>query len=101
MNMPSYLSEKPIIKPTKNIYIRTVSLGKRKSCPTCSLKLNDRSIYSAGEYINAKWNNIQHFCELCFSTNLKKDCEIYETKTGKEIKFVSYQGTKIPEWLHL
>mgnify|MGYP006321306985 FL=1 len=99
--MPSYLSEKPIIKPTKNIYIRTVSLAKRKSCPTCLQKLDGRLIFSAGEYVNAKWNTVQHFCKLCFSTNLKKDCEIYETKTGKEINFVSYQGTKIPEWLKL
>lgn len=85
----------------KNIYIRTVSLNNRKSCPTCSQKLEGRLIYSAGEYVNAKWNTIQHFCELCFSISLKKDCEVYRTKTGKEIKFVSYQGTKIPEWLHL
>jgi hypothetical protein len=99
--MPSYLSEKSIIKPNKNIYIRTVSLANRKSCPTCSLKLDGRLIYSAGEYVNVKWNTIQHFCELCFSSNLKKDCEVYKAKSGKEIKFISYQNTKIPEWLKL
>ena len=84
---------------TKNIYIRTVSLGNRKSCPTCLRKLNGQLIYSAGEYINAKWNNIQHFCSLCFQDNLKHYCEVYKTKTGKEINFVSYQSTKIPDWL--
>lgn len=85
----------------KNIYIRTVSLNSRKSCPTCLQKLNEQSIYSAGEYINAKWNNIRHFCSLCFESNLKRDCEQYKMETGKEIRFVSYQGTKIPDWLKL
>jgi hypothetical protein len=101
MAIPSYLAQKPTSKQTKNIYIRTVSLGNRKSCPTCLQKLNGDLIYSAGEYVNAKWNNIQHFCSLCFESNLKRDCEVYRTKTGKEIEFVSYQGTKIPEWLKL
>ena len=87
--------------PTKNIYIRTVSLNNRKSCPTCLQKLNGRLIYSAGEYVNAKWNTIQHFCELCFSENLKKDCDVFKVKLEREIAFVPYQGTKIPDWLHL
>jgi len=87
--------------PTKNIYIRTVSLNNRKSCPTCSQKLDGRLIYSAGEYVNAKWNTIQHFCELCFSTNLKKDCDVFKAKLVRDIAFVPYQGTKIPDWLRL
>ncbi len=101
MTMPSYLFEKPASKPTKNIYIRTVSLNNRKSCPTCSQKLDGRLIYSAGEYVNAKWNTIQHFCELCFSTNLEKDCDVFKAKLVRDIAFVPYQGTKIPDWLRL
>lgn len=99
--MPSYLAEKPVSKPVKNIYIRTVSLNSRKSCPTCSQKLNGRLIYSAGEYINAKWNNIRHFCSLCFGNNLKRDCESYKANSGKEIRFIGYQSTRLPDWLSL
>lgn len=84
----------------KNIYIRTVSLNNRKSCPTCSLKLNGRLIYSAGEYVNAKWCTIFHFCELCFPNNLKKDCDIYKANSEREVVFVPYQGTQIPAWLY-
>jgi len=101
MTIPSYLFEKPASKAVKNIYIRTVSLNNRKSCPTCLQKLNGNSIYSSGEYRNGKWNTIQHCCEFCFSNNLKKDCESYQKYSDREIVFVGYQGTKIPDWLRL
>lgn len=84
---------------TKNIYIRTVSLGNRKSCPTCLRKLNGNLIYSAGEYINAKWNNIQYFCNFCFEDTLKRECYYFKRNSGKEINFIGYQNTKIPDWL--
>lgn len=52
---------------TKNIYIRTVKLNNRKTCPTCNIRLNDEKIYSSGEYIRAKWNGLGYFCVKCFN----------------------------------
>lgn len=79
----------------KNIYLRTVSLNNRKTCPTCKIKLEkDESIYSSGEYIRAKWRNIEFFCFNCF----KEFNEKLVTLFGK-IEYKSYRGCKIPIWI--
>jgi hypothetical protein len=80
----------------KNVYLRTVSLKNRKSCPTCKIKLEENeSIYSSGEYIHAKWRNIEHFCKNCFNDFNEKliRCSVYN------FEYKSYQGCELPCWI--
>lgn len=81
-------------KSVKNIYIRIVSLGNRKSCPKCSSKLGENLIYSSGIYHNGNWKTVYHFCMSCFKS-IKPNFQ-HET-----INFIGYQGIKIPDWLKL
>lgn len=79
----------------KNIYIRTVKLNNRKTCPTCRNKLEKfELIYSSGEYINCKWNNIGYFCIKCFN---ELDSKLRNNFLNLEYK--NYAGTKLPEFI--
>jgi len=82
----------------KNLYIRTVSLNNRKSCPTCNCKLNGESIYSSGEYKNGKWKTTDHFCKNCFDS-LKEKIKLYNERTSRIVEFKGYGSTKIPNWM--
>lgn len=81
-----------------NEWFRPVSLGNRKSCPNCKVKLTG-SIWSWGEYVRAKWRTIQYFCEDCFPSINKllidhsKDC-------GCNFALKGY-NCSLPEWLNL
>ena len=48
-----------------NEWFRDISLGNRKSCPTCKAKLFGRPIISWGEYAVGKWYTVKHFCSQC------------------------------------
>lgn len=82
----------------KNLYIRTVSLGNRKSCPICSNKLNDGAIFSSGEYQNGKWKTTDHFCYNCFPL-FKKKIFSFQRREKRKIEFKGYMGFQIPEWM--
>lgn len=80
---------------SKNVYLRIVKLNNRKSCPTCKTKLDeDQSIYSSGEYIRAKWRNIENFCQHCFPQLNKKLRNEFDN-----LGYKGYQGCKIPSWI--
>lgn len=79
----------------KNVYIRPVKLNDRKSCPTCQIKLNKfESIYSSGEYIRAKWRNIEYFCVHCFSHLDKRLKNEFDN-----LEYRGYQSCVIPNWI--
>ena len=86
-----------MIEP-KNMYIRTVSLNNRKSCPTCKDKLNGQNIFSVGEYQNAKWKTVEHFCRNCFS-NFSIKVKAFTEKTNREVILKGYQSFSIPDWM--
>lgn len=85
---------------SKNIYIRSVKRGGRKTCPSCKLKLEGRSIYSVGEYIRAKWHKAgEDFCEECCHSLLDTINE-FESKDSERIVIINgYAGEKIPDRL--
>jgi hypothetical protein len=81
---------------TKNIFIQKVSRGGRKTCPTCKSKLNKKSIYSQGEYINAKFKLCgPDFCYYCCS-EFVDSIRQYEKTSGKRVFIKCRYGT-IPD----
>lgn len=82
----------------KNLYIRIISLNNRKSCSACKNKLNGQNIFSAGEYQNAKWKTVEHFCRNCFPQFSSK-IKTFTEKTEREVILKGYQSFSIPDWM--
>lgn len=83
-----------------NEYFRTVSLGNRKSCPTCKEKLGPmESIWSWGEYQYGKWRTVDHFCKKCFASSVHDRLAGHIDSCGCEVNLVGKSGTKLPDWL--
>lgn len=84
-----------------NEWFRTVSLGGRKSCPTCREKLEPgESIWTWGEYVCAKWRNVKHFCKLCFSEQVQKPLLAHAGDCGCSIT-LQIKDWERPAWLTL
>lgn len=82
-----------------NEWFRTVSLGNRKSCPTCHAKLPvGESIWSWGNYINAKWRTITHFCRGCFHDRVVTPLKEHTDDCGCSVEYVGYRDP-LPTWL--
>lgn len=88
-----------------NEYFRTVSLGNRKSCPSCGEKLPaGEQIWSWGEYAYAKWHTVQYFCVSCWGNgprNPKARLIEHREPCGCSFNLVGYRGTRLPNWLAL
>ena len=88
-----------------NEYFRTVSLGKRKSCPHCGHKLHPgEQIWSWGNYVSAKWVTVDHFCKLCFDVpyrGVKQRLQAHSEPCGCAFELIGYGGEKLPTWLTL
>ncbi len=80
-----------------NAYFRTVSLHRRKSCPTCSEKLSGDEIWSWGEYQGGKWYTVGYFCQCCYRSIVQHRL----LKCGYEVLLIGYQGQPLPMWLTL
>lgn len=67
-------------KPTpKNLYVRQLTSGA----------------ISVGEYLNAKWRNVQDpfDCEDAEAVRkLNSDIQLYKSRENREVEFVPYQG---------
>ena len=84
-----------------NEHFRQVSLGNRKSCPTCRCKLaENESVWSWGEYVRAKWHTVKHFCRECFEEEVRVPLLGHAGDCGCNIVLCGYHG-KLPEWLTL
>jgi hypothetical protein len=82
-------------------WFRTVSLGNRKSCPSCGTKLAEgEQIWSWGEYVRAKWRTVRHLCSKCWS-DVKADLIPHANECGCQFELVGYGGQKLPEWMTL
>ena len=82
-----------------NEWFRTVSLGNRKSCPTCKAKLGQgESIWSWGEYVNAKWRTVTHFCSQCFEKEVKEKLCAHRGSCGCDIELQTRWEIR-PDWL--
>lgn len=98
-----------------NEYFRTVSLGNRKTCPTCKAKLTrslvqpettgpyyqQESIWSWGNYVNARWHTVDYFCRQCFATTVAARLLEHADECGCAIELVGYRGERLPPWLTL
>jgi len=84
-----------------NEWFRSISLGGRKSCPCCKTKLElGESIWSWGEYHNAKWRTIKHFCSACYATEVRDLLIKHTDGCGCTINLVIKDSIK-PAWLTL
>lgn len=87
-------------KRNHNEYFRIVSLGGRKSCPTCKSKLADgQRIWSWGNYIYGRWHTVKHFCRECFEEQVREPLIDHADDCGCSITIIcrDYQ----PSWLTL
>ena len=92
---------KPKIVRSHNEWFRPVSLSNRKSCPCCKTKLQpNESIWSWGEYHNAKWRTVKYFCQSCFPKEVKEPLLSHGNKCGCDISLVA-RSEPLPEWLTL
>ena len=83
-----------------NEHFRTVSLGGRKSCPSCRAKLAEgESVWSWGEYHHARWYTVRHFCKECFKSDVKDPLLGHAGDCGCKINLVGHD--KLPDWLTL
>jgi hypothetical protein len=69
----------------------------RPKCPTCGRKAQ---VWTWGQYVRGKWNNVQQFCEHCFpciAAQLRQHAE----PCGCTFNLISYGGGTLPTWLSL
>lgn len=76
--------------------------SNRKSCPTCRRKINPLtdSIWSWGEYHNAKWRTVKHFCEKCYSEEVLPLLIEHRNECGCDFNLIGYR-CELPGWLRL
>ncbi len=83
-----------------NEWFRPVSLGNRKSCPECHVKLaHNESIWSWGQYVNAKWRTIKYFCKECWPA-IRGELNEHTGDCGCVVNLQMYHCTG-PDWLSL
>jgi hypothetical protein len=87
---------------THNEWFRDVSLGGRKSCPTCKTK-NAGQLYSWGEYHAVRWYTVKHFCQYCFVKEVKTPLLQHIDPCGcvVELQYKGGWGKEKPVWLTL
>jgi hypothetical protein len=87
-----------------NEWFRPVSLGNRKTCPTCKAKLATiqgiGNVWSWGEYHNAKWRTVAYFCRQCFASEVAARLASHTGDCGCTINLVG-KGCELPNWLTL
>ena len=83
-----------------NEYFRSVSLGGRKSCPTCYTPLEaGESVWSWGEYLYGKWRTVKHFCKTCAQQAVVQPLTQHAGPCGCVIGLKMYRGEQRPGWL--
>jgi hypothetical protein len=88
-------------KRNHNEWFRPVCLGNRKTCPNCRQRLSiGESIWSWGEYRNARWHTVAHFCRQCFSDTVCEHLLEHAGQCGCTITLVG-KGCSLPVWLSL
>lgn len=84
-------------------HIRPVGLSGRKSCPSCGSKLAVPQWWSWGEYHNAKWRTVQHFCQLCYATDVERKLVTHALQCGCTFELVGHglPNNELPGWIQL
>ena len=59
------------------------------------------SVFAWGEYSNAKWHTIKHFCQNCFVERVQKPLREHVGPCGCTVTLVARSGYRIPEWISL
>jgi hypothetical protein len=87
-----------------NEFFRTVSLGNRKSCPNCKVKLPEgEKVWSWFEYVRAKARLVQYCCKNCFETDVVPELNGHAHGCGCTFELqvrLGFSETR-PAWLTL
>jgi hypothetical protein len=76
-------------------------VSSRKSCPCCKAKLPPNEfVWSWGEYHNAKWRTVKHFCRQCFPTEVQQPLLSHGSDCGCQINLISKSDIE-PDWITL
>lgn len=68
----------------------------KTSCP-CGQK--HVQVYSWGEYHNAKWRTVDHFCQDCFKERVLSRLVSHVSDCGCSFAFKARSGHSLPDWL--
>ena len=83
---------------TMHAYFRTVSLGNRRSCPTCKMKLGfDEEIWSWGDYQTGMWHTVAYFCQGCYRLTVQQRL----LNSGYKVFLKGYRDAPLPKWITL
>lgn len=75
--------------------------SRRKSCPSCKERLEkDEWVWSWGEYVNAKWRTVRHFCKHCFP-EVRRDLQVHRDDCGCNFNLICKDSIECPSWLRL
>ena len=73
-----------------------MSLVKR-SCPCGKKKV---ACFGWGEYRNARWRTIEHFCQHCFPAIVQKLIR-HAASCGCSFELVARSGHMLPDWIRM
>jgi len=89
---------------THNEFFSPVSLGNRKSCPTCGEKLKlGESPWAWYEYVRVQKRLVMYFCRSCFTTSVVPRLREHAAGCGCVFSLqvqIGFNQQK-PEWLTL
>jgi hypothetical protein len=66
---------------------------------TCPCGKKHTQCYAWGEYVHAKWQTVEHFCESCFPTRVLNRLDAYSKSSGREVVFQARSGYKLPNFI--
>lgn len=71
-------------------------IDRPKHCPHCGAHAQ---VWTWGEYVRAKWRNVDHFCQHCFA-RIREQLNAHAGPCGCTITLVGYH-CELPAWLTL
>jgi hypothetical protein len=87
---------------THNEWFRPIA--RKAKCSTCNHVIDkDDCLWSWGEYVNAKWRTVKHFCQHCFVEQVQTPLVEHTNGCGCEVTicFKGINHNNIPDWLTL
>jgi hypothetical protein len=68
---------------------------------TCPCGWKGVSCYAWGEYVNAKWRTVEHFCRECFEARVLKRLISHASECGCIFQVQARSGYSIPTWIQI
>lgn len=82
-----------------NEYIQPLASNRCPNCLDAKGHKVKTPVYAWGEYVNAKWRTVKHFCLFCFAKEVLYLLEQHAWQCGCKISVVARSGYRLPEWM--